>query len=317
MKLDGLAQRLADRGRIGLHAPLADKLGIGTTEQLRARLMAEAEDDRGHLGVYFLACYVVDDTDFWGDGEIYWWSIPALVDDAGRVQKDAVHGLPTGAPPHKCGDHEWMTSLSLREPPLLAVIPPDASVHACSIRLGIYDDDGAAADLPTAMTAGLEAYLALGNEPLAAASQLVTPVRQAIWDSLKADEDDILIEQDLVLRRGEVSRFGVGMVGSLMNAMARAYYFVRDEARTQQFGPITLHKGQSEMVRFDLPLKAPGKIALFSRGADVSCPAFGDLSTDMPFINRVLEPRQEASLAAGFSAVGTGSAKLIAFYTPG
>lgn len=54
----------------------------------------------------------------------------------------------------------------------------------------------------------------------------------------------------------------------------------------------------------------------FARGADVTCSAFGDLNTDLPFQNRVIYERNEDGLAQGFSVIGTGPAKLIAFYTP-
>ena len=37
---------------------------------LRGQLMAITDGDRGPLGVYLLAIYVVDDTDFFGDGQI-------------------------------------------------------------------------------------------------------------------------------------------------------------------------------------------------------------------------------------------------------
>ena len=316
MLLDALAQRLSDRGRIGLDPKICDTLGIASADAMRGRLMAAMEDDRTQLGMYLLACYVVDDTDFWSDGEIYWWSIPAIVATDGTVLRDALHGLPTGAPPHKCGDNEWMTNFSLRDPPLLAAIPPDSSVASCIVHLAIYDDDGAKADVPTALGEGLRAFAALPEGPHAGPDHIIKPVRQAIWDSLKADEDDILIDQQIVLRRGEVTRFGLGMVGSVVNAMARVYYFVRDEGRTQQFGPVALHKGQSETIRFDEPLKAPGRLAVFARGADVSCAALGDLTSDTPFQNRVIEARQEESLAHGVQVVGKGPAKLVAFYTP-
>jgi hypothetical protein len=272
---------------------------VDDAELVRGRLLAQLEPGRGHLGVYLLAIYVVDDTDFWGDGEIYWWSIPTLVDTTGKVRKDPLGGLPLGEPPHKCGDHEWLTSLSLHEPPLLAVIPPDESVASCVIRLGIYDDDGDVADLPTAMTAGLEALADLSREPLSGPDQLIAPVRDAVFKSLRADDDDILLDQEVPIRRGEVSRFGCGMVGAVINAMARIYYFVRDEAETHQFGPISLEKGQHERVRFDVPMQQGGRLAIFARGADVLCPALGDLSCDAPFKNRVLSPAQQGELANG------------------
>jgi hypothetical protein len=316
MGLDDVAQRLSDPNRIGLNEALAKRLGIASEDVMRGRLMAEMEGEDSHLGVYLLAAYVVDDTDFWGDGEIYWWSIPALVTAGSKVSKNPLVGLPNGEAPHKVGSLEWMTNISLAKPPLLAVIPPASDVDSCVVRIGFYDDDGAKADLPKAMTAGLEALAAISDGELPGPDQIVTPVREAIYKALRAEQDDILVDQDIVLRRGEVVRFGRGMIGSVVNAMARVYYFVRDERKTEQFGPIALHKGQIETVKFSQPLKAGGRLALFARGADVSCSAFGDLSTDLPFQNRVIEARHEGGLENGFNVAGTGAAKLVAFYTP-
>ena len=71
MNLDELAKHLTDPGRIGLNEELIKKLRLPTAEAARGRLLGEQEDDRGHLQVSFLACFVVDDTDFFSDGEIY------------------------------------------------------------------------------------------------------------------------------------------------------------------------------------------------------------------------------------------------------
>lgn len=316
MGLEELAKRLSDEQRIGLTPELVKRLGIAPPDVTRGRLMAQVEGDRSHLGVYFIGCYVIDDTDFWGDGEIYWWSIPVVVDTAGKVRKDVLYGLPNGMAPHRVGSLEWMTNISLAQPPLLAVIPPGDAARQLVLRLAIYDDDRQPANLPAAMTAGLEAFAAISDGEFESPEHIIQPVRQAIWDSLKAYQDDILIEQDLVLRHGETGMFGRGLVGSLINSMARFYYFVADENTTERFGPVTLHKGQTETVRFPSPLKGGGRLALFARGADVSCSAFGDLTTDTPFMNRVIESRQEASFADGFTITGTGPAKLVAFYTP-
>jgi hypothetical protein len=316
MALDNLVKVLTDKNRIGLSVALAERLGIADEEAVRARLWAQLEEGRSHLGVYLLAAYVVDDTDIWGDGEIYWWSIPALVDREGKVRSNPLHGLPMGEPPHKVGSLEWMTNLTLANPPLLAVIPPDDNLAQCVLRVAFYDDDGAAADLPGAISAGLEAFTSISSSMLVGAEQIVTPVRDAIWRSLKAEEDDILIDQDIIIRRGEASNFSAGLIGSVVNAMVRVYYFVRDEQRTQQLGPMALHKGQVETVKFDAPLRGGGRLALFARGAEVSCSAFGDLDTDRPFVNRIIETRHEGGLTNGFNITGTGPAKFVAFYTP-
>ncbi len=317
MSLDNLAEQLSNPEHIGLDEGLVEKLDIQPKDATRGRLMAQMEADRAHLGMYLLACYVVDDTDFWGDGEIYWWSIPTIATADGKVKRDSLYGLPNGAAPHKCGDHEWMTNLSLGKPPLLAVIPPEEAVNAAVVRIAFYDDDGAAADVPKAMNAGLEALAETSTEALSGAEQIITPVRDAIWKSLRAEQDDILIDQDVTLRKGEVTLFGSGMIGSVINAMCRVYYFVRDEQKTQQFGPVTLHKGQTDTVKFDSALKGGGRLALFARGGTVTCSAFGELNTDMPFMNRVLETRHEGGLENGFNVSATSdSAKFVAFYTP-
>jgi hypothetical protein len=184
------------------------------------------------------------------------------------------------------------------------------------LRLAFYDDDGAAADLPKALEEGLTRYAELTDEALSGPEQIITPVRDAIWTGLKAAEDDILIDQDIILRRGEASRFGAGMIGSVVNAMVRVYYFVRDEKRTEQFGPLSLHKGQVETIKFRERLRGGGRLALFARGADVHCASFGDLDTDRPFSNRIIEARHEAGLEHGFNITGTGPTKFVAFYTP-
>ncbi len=316
MGLDDLAKKLSDPSRVGLTPELVDKLGIRDADVTRGRLMAQMDDSGAYLGVYMLACYVVDDTDFWGDGEIYWWSIPAMVDRDGKVNPSVLHGLPTGMPPHKCGSLEWMTNLSLAEPPLLAVVPPDDAVHSCVIRLAIYDDDGKPADLAASITAGLEAFSAIAKGSHAGPDNIVAPVRDAIWKGLRAEQDDILIDQDLVLRRGESVNFHRGMIGSIINAMARVYYFVQDEEKTERFGPLNLHKGQVETVKFKTPLQGGGRLALFSRGATVTCSAFGELDTDTPFVNKIIDSHHESALADGFNVVGTGPAKFVAFYTP-
>jgi hypothetical protein len=316
MNFDELAKRLTDRGRIGLNEELAKKLRIPSADAGRGRMLAEQEEARGHLQVSLLGCFVVNDTDLFTDGEIYWWSIPALIDASGKTHPDPFYLLPNAMPPHRCGDQEWMSNLSLGEPPLLAVIPPGDDAQSLVIRLGIYDDDWAPAKIPEAMTAGLEALAALGDKDYPNAEAISGPVRNAIFDSLKAKDDDILIEQDLVLRKGDASQFGAGMIGSVVTSMARAYYFVRDTVRTKQFGPVTLHKGQSEQVRFDVPFEQGGRLSLFARGHDVTCPTFGDLGVEQPFFNRVLTRHQASELANGVTVTGSGPAKLVAYYTP-
>ena len=316
MNLDELAKHLSSTERIGLDSDLAAKVGVADADVTRGRLLAQTDGIRGHLQVRLLGCFVVDDTDMFGDGEIYWWSIPAVVDREGTVSKDPLSGLPTGMAPHKCGDQEWMTNLSLNDPPLLAVIRPGDEPASCVVRLGIYDDDRDPADIPGAVRAGIEAFAALSEGPMKGADNIINPVRDAINAHVKAQDDDILIDQDIVIRKGDVVRFNAGMIGSVINSMARAYYTVLDTERTQRFGPVTLHKGQTEQVKFDAPITAGGRLAIFARGHDVSCPSFGDLTFDQPFVNRVVSRSKEPELHNGFPIIGTGPAKLVAYYTP-
>ena len=316
MGLEDLAKRLADVGRLGMTPALAEKLKLKSEDAIRGQLMAMTDGDRGPLGVYLLAIYVVDDTDLFDDGEIYWWSIPVLVDTKGKVSWSPVSGLPAGSPPHKCGSQEWMTNLSLAEPPLLAVIPEDPEVAACVVRLAIYDDDGKPADLGTAISEGHDALASCVREGLPGAGQIIVPVREAIYKSLKAEDDDILVDEDITIRRGESARFNVGLIGSMVSAKVRAYYVVRDELLTETGGPIGLRKGEVGRITFASELKRGGRVSVFARGADVECPVFGNLTTDMPFAGKVLDERLAKTLAGGFDVTGRGPAKVVAFYTP-
>lgn len=316
MNLDDLAKVLADTTRIGMTPVIAEKLKLKSEEVVRGQLVAMTEGDHGPLGVYLLAIYVVDDTDLFDDGEIYWWSIPALVDRQGKASWSPVSGLPTGGAPHKCGSLEWMTNVSLKEPPLLAVIPADEEIVSCVVRLGIYDDDKKPAELALALGHGLEALSGCQREGLPGPGQIVVPVRDAIYRALSAEDDDVLLDEDVTLRRGESARFNAGFVGSAINAKARAYYFVKDELRTETAGPLVLRKGEVSRVAFASDLASGGRVAIFARGGDVDCPVFGQLTTDRPFAGKVLDEALAKSLAGGFDVTGRGAAKVVAFYTP-
>jgi hypothetical protein len=315
-ELDALATRLAHLDRLGMTAELAEKLRLPQQDVMRGQLMAMTDGPRGPLGVYLLAVYVVDDTDLWDDGEIYWWSIPTLVDKQGKASWGPVSGLPAGGTPHKCGSLEWMTNLSLQEPPLLAVIPPDDEVASCVIRLGIYDDDKKPADVGAALGAGYAALATCKRDGLAGAAQIVTPVREAIYNALTAQDDDVLLDEEITIRRGESARFNVGFVGSTINAMARAYFVVKDELSTETAGPIVLRKGEEGRLAFASDLQVGGRVSIFARGSDVKCPVFGDLATDRPFAGKVLDAALAKNLARGIEVTGAGAAKVIAFYTP-
>jgi hypothetical protein len=318
MKYEALAAKLADRSRSGMSDALAGKLGIKTAEAFRGELLAMTDGPHGALGVYLLAVYVIDDTDVWSDGEIYWWSIPALVTKAGTATWGAGQGLPNGAPPQKCGDLEWLTTVALKEPPLLAVIPPDDQVASCVVRVAVYDDDGAPAKFPEAMTAGFEALAQCKREGQKGADNIVVPVREAIFKGLRGEQDDILVEEDLTLRR-EDARFGVGLIGSLATTKARVYYVVKDELRTVTAGPLALRAGQDETIRFEGPLEAGGRLAIFARAAKrkatVTC-AIGELTTDTPFAGKVLDQATAKQLAAGIRVSATADASVVAYYTP-
>jgi hypothetical protein len=316
MGLDELAKRLADTARLGMSAEIAEKLKLKSEEVMRGQLMAMTDGDRGPLGVYLLAIYVVDDTDLFDDGEIYWWSVPVLVDKEGKVSWSPVSGLPSGGAPHKCGSLEWMTNLSLKDPPLLAVIPADGDVAACVVRLGVYDDDGKPADLAAALGEGYTALAGCMREGLAGSGQIITPVRDAIYRSLLAEDDDVLLDEDVTIRRGESARFNLGFIGSTINAYARAYYVVKDELRTETAGPIVLHRGEVARLAFASDLRSGGRVSIFARGGEVECRVFGDLTTDRPFAGKVLDDALAKSLAGGFDITGRGAAKVVAFYTP-
>jgi hypothetical protein len=320
MQYEGLAAKLANRTRIGFSDELADKLKVKSEDAIGGALLGMTEGERGVLGVYLLAVYVIDDTDFWSDGEIYWWSIPTLETKSGGVMWGPNYGLPNGAPPHKCGDLEWMTNIALKDPPLLAVIPQtDPDVVTAAIRVAVYDDDGALADFPKSMAAGYEALAACKNEGTGGAATIVGPVRDAIFKTLRGEQDDILVEEDIVLRRVD-ARFGVGFVGAVSTAKARVYYFVKDELRTKTLGPIALKKGDSATLKPEAPVASGGAIAIFARGADkkteITVGSFGTLSTDKPFLGDVLDAKRAAELNAGLKIDSNADVSLVAFYTP-
>ncbi|MBX3226871.1 MAG: hypothetical protein KIT84_38365 [Labilithrix sp.] len=319
MNYDALGAQLANRSRPGLSEELADKLNVKSEDAVRGELLALTEDKRGVLGVYLLAVYVIDDTDFWSDGEIYWWSIPTLETKGGGVTWGATYGLPNGAPPHRCGDLEWMTNIALKDPPLLAAIPQtDPEVVGCNVRVAVYDDDGAVADFATSMAAGYEALSLCKRSGLTGTSSIVGPVRDAIFKTLRGEQDDVLVEHDVVLRRDD-ARFGVGFIGSASTTKARVYYFVKDELRTVTLGPVAITKGASATLKPDQPVAAGGAFAIFARGADksteVTCGILGTLTTDTPFLGKVLDEAQAKALNAGLKLDSNADVSVVAFYT--
>ena len=63
------------------------------------------------------------------------------------------------------------------------------------------------------------------------------PVREAIHRILKAEDDDVLLDEDVTSAAGRSARFSAGFIGSVVNAKVRAYYVVKDELRTETGGP--------------------------------------------------------------------------------
>jgi hypothetical protein len=315
MSYDDLARRIANPRAIGLTDELAKRLKVKDPDVTRAQLVADV-DERAHVGVYMLAAYVVDDTDILGKGEIYWWSIPLLGDADGKVTWNAKVGLPNGAPPTKCGDREWLSSLSFADPPLLALVPPADDVVACLVRLGMYDDDGARADVPKAMTAGLGALAELPLEyPLGRPEAIVDPVRTAIWESLRAKQDDRLVEDDIRLLRNAGSNWPAGMIASMVTSLVRVYWIAKDERRTEHVAPATLVKGQAHTFKFERPVERGSRIALLARG-DVDVGRLGSLGLDMPFTNHVVvDPTEAAALSNGLTVTAKTDAEIVAFHT--
>jgi hypothetical protein len=320
MDYEALGTQLSNRTRIGMSEELADKLGIKALDAVKGELLALTEGRKGVYGVYLLAVYVIDDTDFWSDGEIYWWSIPTLETKGGGVTWSASYGLPNGAPPHKCGDLEWMTNIALKDPPLLGVIPTtDPDVLGSTIKIAVYDDDGAVANFPKAMEAGYEALAPCKKSGLSGASSITGPVREAIFKSLRGEQDDILIEEDLILRRDEAS-FGVGFIGALSTAKVRVYYFVKDEITTKTLGPVALKKGESSTLKPDEPAVSGSSFTILARGAnkktEVTVGTFGTLSTDKPFIGEVLDAKKAEELNKGLRIESNADVSVVAYITP-
>jgi hypothetical protein len=48
----------------------------------------------------------------------------------------------------------------------------------------------------------------------------------------------------------------------------------------------------------------------------VNTNAFGDLTNEVPYVNRVLDERTAVSMERGCPATSKGPAKIVAYYTP-
>ena len=106
MKLDAIAKALSNPEQLGLTPSLMKSIGVQSEDATHGRLLAQLDADPSHLTINMLAAFVVDDTDVWGDGEIYYWCIPTMVNKEGQVQRNPLYGLPSGAAPHKVGSLE-------------------------------------------------------------------------------------------------------------------------------------------------------------------------------------------------------------------
>ena len=312
MSLEDLARALSAEARPGTDPELAKKLGLRAADATRGALLAEV-DGRSHLAVELLGCWVVDDTDLFGKGEIYWWSIATTLDRRGESSWSALTGLPRGAAPEKVGSRSWMSEPSLGKRALVGVVPPGDDVAELVVRLGFWDDDGKPADVPAALAAGLAKLADLPRTAPGGAARVIGPVRQAIFDALNAKQDDVLLDQDVTLAASD--HFGAGWIGSSISANARVYYVVRDVKKTHAFGPVLLERGQIESVKFGVPMRRGGKLALFARGAAVQGRACGELGIDKPFANVILDHATEQEVASGLQVTASGAAELVAFYT--
>ena len=131
--------------------------------------------------------------------------------------------------------------------------------------------------------------------------------------ALRAEEDDMLLDQDVTFTRSD--EFGRGFIGSTLSANARAYYLVRDVRRTEAATPLDLVRGQTETVKFSEPMRRGGRLSVLATGAAVQGRAIGELGTEMPFANLVIDSAAERELASGLTVVSSGTAQLAAFYT--
>jgi len=313
--LDDLARTLSDPKRIGLDDDLAKELRLADESLTKTRLEAQLEDGKSFRTVHLLAAWVEDDTDIIGKGEVYWWAIPMLGNASGKVLWSPLCGLPTGVPPESVGSKSWMKGFDLAKPPMLVAIPPSEDYAAAFVHIGMFDDDWAPAKLAPAMKAGLSA-LASVKGALESSEAFSAPIRKAIFDSLKAQQDDLMLERTIKLLREEGKGYGAGAIGSALTEFVRIYWIVKDLDRTETLGPWSLAKGQEQRVLPPSGLEGNGLLSIFARGGPVRAEPFGTLDTERPFINAAIDSRHESALAGGFTIVAEGDADVVAFYTP-
>lgn len=313
MALDDLARVLSDKKRLGLDDELADQLRVTDLDVTRARLEAEA-DGRAHVTIHLIGAWVEDCRDAVGKGEVYWWSIPMLGTQEGKIRWSPLVGLPTGSPPASVGSKKWLPGVPLDRPPLLAVASPDPDVAACIVRIGFYEDDWAPAELGPALRAGMTA-LAEQKLPVGDVDAFVKPIRGPLWEALKAKQDDFMLERDAKFLREEGQGFGAGSIVSMLTEYIRVYLLAMDSERTEQAGPYQLVKGQEQRILFPSELTGGGQLAVFARGK-VQVDPFGALDVDKPFVDTTIESRHEAALVKGFTVTAEEKAEVVAWYTP-
>lgn len=290
---------------VGRFAPEeGDPSEVATFERGSAeRDLGAAMDRAGALfGVYLLAVYVIDDADLFGDGEVYWFSIPALVSGDGGETRPSF-AMPRGARPVRCGSKQWLSSVSLARPPLLAVVPDMDEVDALAIHLGLFDDDGKPADVERAL--GDAARL---EEPL------LEQIALATHRALGSDGDDLLLEQRVDLAR--TARYGVGFVTSVISRRARVFLITKDELASEVCGPVRVRVGPGETIRFRSPILVGGRMAFFARGSEVAIAGVGTLSDEAPFFNRAIDPSLADAASAGLPVTSAGVSEIVALYTP-
>ncbi len=308
MTLSSRTRRTAREVVRGLVARLApdddDPVRVAVFDPAAAeRDLAAAMAGAGSLfGVYLLAVYVIDDAELFGDGEVYWFSIPALVSARGDEARPSF-ARPFGARPISCGSKRWLGSVGLARPPLLAVVPDSGEFDALAIHLGILDDDGKPADVERAL-----------DDAAKAEGTGLAQVVQVVHRSLGSDGDDLLLEQRIQLARS--ARYGVGFITSVISKNARAYLVTRDEPASEAWGPTAVAAGPGETIRFPSPILVGGRMAFFARGSEVAIAGVGALSDEAPFFNRAIDPSLAEAASAGLAVTSAGRSEILALYTP-
>lgn len=309
-----LALSLVRADRLGMTPEVARSLGVESEAETAALLTKIASESAGLLGVYLLGVFVIDDTDLWSDGELYWFSIPTLVKRGGAEMR-TTWGLPDAAEPVQCGSGSWLSSVDLDHPPLLAIVPLWDDVESCVIRFGLYDDDVLPANIGGA-AAALFAELTSAPREATSASELVGPLAERFLERAGAAQDDVLHDREIEIARAGAARFSAGFVASSVTAKARVHLFVRDEQKTEQAGPVSVFPGHGARIHFGSRLVPGARICFFACGADVTISSIGVLGESGPFLNRTVDAKLAEASEEGFVIHSVGRATVVAFYTP-